>query len=148
MIIGPGSSTCGSISNGDCIKGRVTVASGQDVVIGDDIDYVTPGTDVLGVIAQNNVWVASWTGNSLSWRAAALAENGVWSQPNGVSNGSHSGTMTFTGSTATNQGGAMSMFAHRSYNYDTTLQYLQPPWFPTLQSAYTVLLYRSLPNSS
>jgi hypothetical protein len=151
IVIGPGSSSCGSpsITNGNCVHGRVTVASGQDVVVGDDIEYVDRSTDVLGLIAQNNVYVAAWTGSSLTWRAASLAENGWWGQPqSGVSNNSHSGTMTFNGSTGTNTGGAMSMFATRVYNYDTNLQYLQPPWYPTLQQAYTILLYRSLPNGS
>jgi hypothetical protein len=149
VVIGTNSQTCGSPTiTGNCVKGRVTVASAQDIVVGDDIDYVAPGTDVLGLIAQNNVWVASWVGSSLSWRAAALAENGVWSQPSGVSNNSHSGTMTYTGSTATYLGGAMSMFVTRVYNYDTNLQYLQPPWYPTIDSAYTILLYRNLPNYS
>ncbi len=154
VIIGPGSSTCRSalnvtLTNADCVMGRVSVASGADIVVGDDIGYVTPGTDVLGLMAQNNVWVADWTGNSLNWSAATLAENGYWSEPrSGVSNNSHSGTMTFSGSTATALGGAMSMFANRSYNYDPHLTFLQPPWFPTLQSAYTILVYRDLPNSS
>jgi hypothetical protein len=40
------------------------------------------------------------------------------------------------------------MFATRHYNYDATLLYLQPPWFPTLPQAYTILLYRNLPNGS
>jgi hypothetical protein len=160
VLIGGGSSTCtdpqvGTLTNATCVGGRVTVASAGNIVIGDDVGYVSSGTDVLGLMAQNNVIVASWVGNSLTWRAAALAENGCWSEPqpgcDGQStpaDGSHSGTMTFTGSSATYAGGAMSMFATRSYNYDTTLAYLQPPWFPTLPQAYTVLLYRNVPNGS
>jgi hypothetical protein len=148
VLIGPATATCASLTNANCVHGRATVASGQDIVIGDDIEYVNQATDVLGVIGQNNVWVASWVGNNLTWRAAALAENGVWSQPSGVTSGSHNGTMTFYGSTATYNGGAMDMFDYRSYNYDANLQYLQPPWFPTIQQAYTILLYRSLSNSS
>jgi hypothetical protein len=153
VVIAGGTSTCtdpqvGTLTNANCVHGRVTVASNGDIVIGDDIGYVTSGTDVLGLMAKNNVWVASWVGNSLTWRAAALAENGYWSQPTGACTGCHTGTMTFTGSSATYSGGAMSMFANRSYNYDSTLQYLQPPWFPTLPQAYTVVLYRNLPNGS
>jgi hypothetical protein len=59
-------------------------------------------------------------------------------------NGTH-GTMTFKGSTATALGGFMSMFNTRNYLYDDTLLYLQPPWFPTIDYAYTVLLFRELP---
>jgi hypothetical protein len=68
--------------------------------------------------------------------------------------------MTFTGSTATyggtycpssggacsTSGGFMSMFATaRVYQYDETLLYLQPPWFPTLGDSLTTLLFRELP---
>jgi len=160
VLIAGGTSTCtdpqvGTLTNATCIGGRVTVASAGNIVIGDDIGYASSGNDVLGLMAQNNVLVASWVGSSLTWRAAALAENGCWSEPqpgcdgqSTPSDNSHSGTMTFTGASATYSGGAMSMFADRSYNYDTTLAYLQPPWFPTLPQAYTVLLYRNLPNGS
>ncbi len=48
------------------------------------------------------------------------------------------------GSTATNQGGYMSMFTARVYDYDSTLLYLPPPWFPALEDAYTVKLFREV----
>ena len=62
--------------------------------------------------------------------------------------------MTFTGSTATyggtyngtTSGGYMSMFnTARVYEYDETLLYLQPPWFPTLGDSLTMLMFRELP---
>ena len=53
--------------------------------------------------------------------------------------------MTFTGSTATADGGSMSLFRTRVYQYDQTLYYLPPPWFPTVDGAYTTLLVRELP---
>jgi hypothetical protein len=53
--------------------------------------------------------------------------------------------MTFTGSTSTNLGGGMTMFQQRTYQYDDTLLYLQPPWFPTVDGAFTILLQRELP---
>jgi hypothetical protein len=52
--------------------------------------------------------------------------------------------MDFTGSTATKNGGSMAMFDYRNYNYDQSLLYLQPPWFPTVEDAYTVILSREL----
>jgi biopolymer transport protein ExbD len=153
VVIEGGTSTCtdpqvGTLTNANCVHGRVTVASNQDIIIGDDIGYVSSGQDVLGLMAKGNVWVASWVGNSLTWRGAALAETGYWSQPTNACSGCHNGTMTFTGSSATYLGGAMDMFDNRSYNYDPTLLYLQPPWFPTLPQAYTEVLYRNLPNGS
>ena len=69
------------ITNANCVHGRVTVASNGDIIVGDDIGYVTSGTDVLGLMAKNNVWVAAWVRNNLTWRAAALAENGSGRSP-------------------------------------------------------------------
>jgi hypothetical protein len=123
------------------VKGRVTVASNADIVIGADISYVQGGTDVLGLIARQEMIVAKWSPNNLNWRAATIAQTGDWHSYN--SDGSH-GTMTFTGSTATNLGGYMTMFQTRNYNYDPDLLYLAPPYFPVLEEAYTVLFFRDV----
>lgn len=124
------------------VKGRVTVASNGDVVIGGDIAYNQPGTDVLGLIAKQEMIVARWVPTNLTWTAATIAQTGRWRSY--VTDGSH-GTMTFTGSTATNLGGYMNMFTVRNYLYDTNLLYLQPPYFPVLEEAYTVLFFREVP---
>ena len=40
----------------------------------------------------------------------------------------------------------MNMFdTARDYEYDETLLYLQPPWFPTIGDSLTMLLFRELP---
>ena len=143
VVIAGGNSTCGSPAiTGNCVNGRVTVASAQDIIIGNNIDYNQTGDDVLGLIAGNEMIVAKWCPNNLNWRAATIAQTGQWRSS---SSSQSKGTMVFTGSTATNQGGYMSMFGTRVYNYDTELSYLQPPWFPTIDFAYTVLLFRELP---
>ncbi len=143
VIVAGGSASCGSPAIiGSCVKGRMTVASNNDIVIGNNIDYVTSGTDTLGLIAKNDMIVAKWAPTNLNWRAATIAQSGSWYSA--TSDGSH-GTMTFTGSTATYGGGYMDEFTTRFYNYDATLSYLQPPWFPTIGAAYTVILYRELP---
>lgn len=123
------------------VKGRVTVASNGDVVIGGDIAYNQPGTDVLGLIAKQEMIVARWVPTNLTWTAATIAQTGRWRSY--VTDGSH-GTMTFTGSTATNLGGYMNMFTVRNYLYDTNLLYLQPPYFPVLEEAYSVLFFREV----
>jgi hypothetical protein len=56
--------------------------------------------------------------------------------------------MTFQGSTSTNLGGSMGMFQTRVYQYDDSLLYLQPPWFPTVDGAFTILLSRELAASA
>ena len=139
-----------SLTNAGCVKGRVSVASGADMVVADDTGYVTPGVDVLGLLANNNFYIASWlpANSNLNWSAASLAENGSWGQPSGITAG-YLGTMYHEGSIAQLQmGNGMTQFDTRYYNYDPNLQYLQPPWFPTLPNNYQVLLYRDLPNAS
>jgi Tfp pilus assembly protein PilX len=129
------------------VNGRVTIASNDDIIVPANITYndghctTTGGTadDVLGLVAKNDVIVAQWAPTNLTWCAATLAQSGQWHSWS--NDGSH-GTMTFKGSTATNLGGSMSLFTTRVYQYDDTLQYLQPPWFPTLSDAYTILLFR------
>jgi hypothetical protein len=92
--------------------------------------------------------------NTLTWRAATIAQSGTFrsygydsqlrtSEPNYVGDGKRT-TMTFTGSTATYGGGSMSLFATRVYQYDSSLLYLPPPWFPTLQDAYTLVMSREV----
>jgi hypothetical protein len=129
------------------VNGRVTVASNNNIVIGGDISYVQSGDDVLGLVAKNNMIVAYYTSTgTLNWRAATIAQSGQWTDYCGYGGsgcGSH-GTMNFTGSTATKNGGSMSMFTTRNYNYDSSLLYLQPPWFPTVEDAYTVVMSREL----
>ncbi len=126
------------------VNGRVTVGSNSNVVIADNISYVQDGDDVLGLVAANDMLVAQYVPNDLSWRAGTIAQTGSWRSWS--NDGSH-GTMTFTGSTATADGGSMSLFRTRVYQYDDTLYYLPPPWFPTVRDAYTTLLVRELPSN-
>lgn len=126
------------------VDGRYTIASGgvgNDIVIGGDITYEVPGDDVLGLVAKDEMIVAHWVPSNLTWSAATIAQEGMWRSFNGVT---HHGTMTFTGSTATKKGGYMSMFSTRNYNYDKNLAYLQPPYFPVLGDAYTILYSREV----
>src|SRR5581483_7127805 len=49
VIVAGGTSTCGSPAvTGNCVNGRVTVASANDIVVATNIDYMQPGDDVLG----------------------------------------------------------------------------------------------------
>lgn len=127
------------------VNGRVTVASNNNIVVGDNIYYLQPGDDVLGLVAANDVIIAHWVPYDLTWSAATISQSGKFRSYN--SDGSK-GTMTFNGSTATADGGYMTMFQSRIYNYDSNLLYVQPPWFPTLGDAYTILLQRELRATS
>jgi hypothetical protein len=123
------------------VKGRLTVASNNDVLVADDLTYVEPGVDVLGLIARQSMIVPRWAPANLDWSAATIAISGNWRSY--LTSATH-GTMNFTGSTATNLGGHMSMFDTRNYLYDTNLLFLQPPYFPVLEEAYTVLFFREV----
>lgn len=224
VIIAGGTSTCTdpdntTLTNAVCVNGRVTVASNNNIIVGDDIGYTQTGDDVLGLVAKNSMYVARWSPATMHWRAGTIAQTGTWQSATSTNNstttsgsqtyprttitvGSTSGftstwpdtiwvnvpagtgqtltctgktsttftgctgwtgsgtmssgttvkqqntnTMTFTGSTATYGGGSMSMYATRNYNYDDSLTYLQPPWFPAVGSGYTVPLFRELPSS-
>ncbi len=127
------------------VKGSVTVASNNDILIGDATTYAQPGTDVLGLLAANDITIPQWAPNDLTWYAAAIAENGQFVS---YSNDNSHGTMTFNGAIATRQGGSMGMFRTRIYNYDNNLLYRQPPWWPTVGDAYTVIYEREIPASS
>ena len=135
------------------VNGRVTIGSASDIYIGGNLTYAQDGDDVLGLVASHSVIVAQWVPTTLTWRAATIAQSGTWrsygfdpqsgSEADYVGNFQRS-SMTFTGSTATYGGGSMSLFATRVYQYDSTLVYLPPPWFPTIQDAYTVVLSREV----
>jgi hypothetical protein len=136
------------------VNGRVTVGSASDILPGNTLSYFQSGDDVLGLVASHSVIVPQWAPSTMSWRAATIAQSGTFrsygwdpqtntNEADYVGNGRLS-SMTFTGSTATYGGGSMALFATRTYQYDTSLLYLPPPWFPTLQDAYTIILSREL----
>jgi hypothetical protein len=136
------------------VNGRVTIGSALDIYAGNTLTYAQSGDDVLGLVASHSVLVPQWAPSTMNWRAATLAQSGTFrsygfdgqtgqSEPEYVGNGARS-SMTFTGSTATYGGGSMGLFQTRVYQYDPTLLYLPPPWFPTLQDAYTIVLSREL----
>ncbi len=126
------------------VNGRVTVASTVDIVIGGDISVASSSDDVLGLAATTDVVIAKWVPSNLSWQCSVLAQTGTWKTY--TQNGSHN-TMYFRGSSATKNGGSMTMFNTRDYGYQQDLQYLPPPWFPTVEDAYTVVLFRELPGT-
>jgi hypothetical protein len=141
------------------VNGRVTVGGASDLYIGDNLTYAQDGDDVLGLVASHSVIVAQWVPSTLNWRAATLAQSGTWrsygfdaqasptGEPDYVGNFQRT-SMTFTGSTATYGGGSMSLFATRVYQYDQTLVYLPPPWFPIFGDPYTIVLSREVTASA
>ena len=140
LVSGPGTGANGPST----VDGRVTIASYQHIVIGGNISYEQSSDDVLGLVAKTDVVAADWGPTDLTWRAALIAQEGTWY---GAGDTSDHNTMNFTGSAATADGGSWSgMFNTRNYAYDSTLQYLSPPWFPIVEDPYTILLFRELPS--
>jgi hypothetical protein len=136
------------------VNGRVTIGSASDIYIGGNLTYLQDGDDVLGLVASHSLIVAQWVPSTLNWRAATIAQSGTWrsygfdpqtgqNEPDYVGNFKLA-SATFTGSTATYGGGSMGLFNTRVYQYDSTLVFLPPPWFPTIQDAYTVVLSREV----
>jgi len=140
------------------VNGRVTIGCASDIYVGGNLTYAQDGDDVLGLVASHSVIVSQWVTSPLSWRAATIAQSGTWRSygydpQTGQSEADYVGnfklaSMTFTGSTATYGGGSMSLFNSRVYQYDQTLVYLPPPWFPTIQDAYTIVLSREVAASA
>lgn len=132
------------------VNGRVTVATNGDGIIAGNIDYVASGDDVLGVIAKQNVIVAKYAPTTLSWRAAVIAQNGrrrsweSWCQDPPSAPCVIGSSATHNGSTASYLNPYMNQFDNRTYDYDTTLQYLPPPWFPALEDTYRIDLFREV----
>jgi PilX N-terminal len=128
-------------------EGDDKVATGN-IIIGDNISYVTPGSDVLGLVATNSVIIACWEPETnLTWTAATIALNGAWESDPGYNNSCNmsKNNMTFTGSTATYSGGSMGGFnGSHTYNYDPTLRYLPPPDYPEIPSAFKIMYERQI----
>lgn len=124
------------------LKGRVTVASGGDIIVGAATSYVNGQQDVLGLIAEDNIYIAQWVPNTITWYGAVIARTGQYKLAN--CSGAKAGTYKHVGAVATAGGGCMSGFTTRIYEYDTNLQFLQPPFFPVLEEAYKILRYREV----
>ncbi len=124
------------------VNGRVTVGSGQNIVVAGNTGPVTAGDDVLGLVAYSDLWVAAYAPNQLTWTAAVLVQTNTWHSAGGTR---PSGSlMTFTGSAATATGGSFSEYDNRIYGYDPNLQFLSPPWFPAIDDTYTVTFFREV----
>jgi hypothetical protein len=129
------------------VKGRVTVASNSNIIVGGPINPLTPGTDVIGLNSLNDVTLAQYVapaGGDVTWNAAVIAQNGTWNDTGSVTHD----VLTFTGMAVTQNGGSFGTFpgAH-DYGYDDNLKFLIPPWFPSLGNPWQSSVFRELPPS-
>jgi len=142
------------------VKGQITVATPGNVYYGGSLTQATPGTDVIGEEAQGNIYVPEWAPDSnrnITIYSAQFSLNGAFESSPDWS-GSTKGTMNFYGSTAvygitpcsTSKGADCTIiyfsgfFTTRNYNYDPNLLFVQPPYWPTLGNAFTILVQRQI----
>lgn len=143
--------------------GRMTIGSGRlpdvpatntSIKIVDNTTYsALDGSAALGLIAQNNVEVATYAPNNLTVDGALLAQKGhVWFPNNGpVKNnldfyGSIDSFDYWTWSWVNGGGTVISGYKTDTTTFDTHLTYGPPPCYPTT-GAYQILNWRELLNS-
>jgi hypothetical protein len=169
----PGSSCNGDVNISGTLNGQLTVASQDDIDITGNLVYhqYPTGTDVLGLVADNDVAVVHASGadvtDDLTIDAAIMSLNHSFyvqnwdSGSNTVCSGAHpcavagvhslniSGVITqkFRGPVGTfNSGnGTLATGYNKNYSYDSRLKYLSPPFFlsPT-QSAWLRISYAEI----
>lgn len=142
------------------VKGQITVATTGNVYYGGNLTQATPGTDVIGEEAQGSIYVPEWAPDSnrnITIYSAQFSLNGDFQSSKDWSGGTK-GTMNFYGSTAvygitpcTQTVGAdctimyfSDFFTARNYNYDPNLLFVQPPYWPNLGNAFTILVQRQI----
>lgn len=151
VVVGTGTNPCGAGALDSVVDGRITIGTAGDAIVGGNIAYETDGDDTLGIIARDDVIIARHAPSTMSWRAATLAQSGVWRTypgnplpfPLGYPDGSKT-SMTFTGSQAMYLGGAAGMFQTRRYVYDETLIYQRPPLYPTIEGTWQTKYWREV----
>lgn len=147
VVIGNGTSVptkCDSTprTRDSVVDGRVTIATSASVYVGGNITYKDPASDVLGLMAANDVVMTRYAPTNLKWVGATLAETGQWRTAASAPNNSK-GSLTFTGSIATKDGGYASMFSTRNYQWDENLAVTgAPPMFPEIDGTWDVLDWR------
>ncbi len=125
--------------------GTTTTNTGGDIYLDGDVLYKTDpvahptSTDLLGIVAQNNVWITDNTANrsNINIDAAIYAETGGFGAENyatrpvsgninlvgGITQNTRQAVGTFSGSTIA------SGFSKR-YHYDNRLMVASPPGYP------------------
>ena len=136
------------------VKGKLTVGTSKDVWIDDDVTYsadprVGPSTDLLGLVAENKLWITDNTanrgpGNDFVLMASVFSRtDGLWAEhynTRGVE-----GKMTTVGGTIQKIGGYTGVFSGSPPTvihgfqpggayYDLRLMNDAPPFFPTTGS--------------
>ncbi|MBI3318287.1 MAG: DUF4900 domain-containing protein [Candidatus Omnitrophica bacterium] len=146
----------GNVELKGTLKGQLTIGSAGDVRIVDSVKYATDprtnpkSTDLLGIVAGQNIQVAKEAPNDLKIDGSIMALNrsfGVenwWERPprgtlsvyGGIIQANRGPVGSFNGNNGTKLSGYT-----KDYRYDPRLKSMSPPAFPTTGD-YTVLLWQ------
>lgn len=129
------------------LKGRVTLAAGNNITISGDVTYKDPNNDVLGLLSGKDIIVASWSRSANSDRyihAVMMALNGsFYVQDYNNSNIGAGGKLHVYGGIIQKSRGAVATFRssagqysivsgyNKDYIYDKKLRTSPPDNFPT-----------------
>lgn len=157
---------------GQIDEARLTIASGKfpdspstrtNIIVNEDVLYTSyDGSDVLALIAQNNIWTGLYSEDDLKIDAALIAQNGrvgreyyqgpfwwwFWNL-NGCSPYHQRDTLTLYGMIGTNQRYGYAYtdgtgYDTRNLNYDANLLYGPPPSFPLTSDQYEILSWEEI----
>ncbi len=140
------------------VKGKVTVAAAvlpynsgtaPNIIIPNNIVYAAKdGTNVLGLMSQQNILISYLSPNDLEVDGALIAQNGAdqrWYYPGNTKN-----SITIYGSIASNLTWTWSWdvpvdsgYINTFTNYDSNLLYGPPPSFPLSSSGYQQISWSS-----
>ncbi len=142
------------------VRGRATVgtATGKSIIINNNITYVAKdGTNVLGLIAEQNILLPEASPNNLEIDAALLAQNGATKRYDfsgaGVDDrknnlliyGSIITNGMWTWSWVNNGGNLVSGYLNTNSTYDANLTYGPPAGFP-VGAEYNIISWEVLTN--
>ena len=127
------------------VKGQFTIATNQSIWLDDDIVYksdplVNPNSqDILGIVAENDIWITenSANNNNIKIHACLFAEKGGFGAEN-YDNRPVSGSIYLTGGISqherhpvgTFKGSTIKSGFAKKYRYDDRLLMMLPPYYP------------------
>jgi len=150
----------GTIRLKGTVQGQCTIGcSGTSTTVGgsvyldSDIVYKTnpvttpTSTDILGIVAQNNIWVTDnvANSNSIQINASMYCQNGSFGAQD-YNTGSNRGYINLVGgiiqavrgAVGTTSGGVIKTGYNKNYSYDSRFMFSAPPNFPNT-GAYSVI---------
>ncbi|MDO8730251.1 MAG: DUF4900 domain-containing protein [Candidatus Omnitrophota bacterium] len=139
----------GNVTLQGTLQGQLTVATDRDVRVAGPVRYATDptvpnssSTDLLGIVAGNNVIVNQVAYQNMRIDASIMAMNTSFTVQN-YNSGSARGTLTVIGGIIQKNRGAVGTLGGsgylKDYRYDNRLMNTTPPFFPATGNYTTVV---------